>query len=139
MPSIDPRASPSGKTWQATATSSAPASASAARPHSFSSIICGLLQLFDVWWLRDPRLPEELLDALAVGGRRVLEDLQRGKVLQPDLPPEGGPQVGDRMADRLHRGLPCLVRSQDAHVDLRLPEVRRHLDRGDGNEADARV
>src|SRR5947209_20052077 len=119
MPSIDPRASPSGKTWQATTTSLAPASASAARAHSFSSIICRLLQLLHVRGLRHPGLPEELLDALPVGGGGVLQDLQRGEILEPDLPAEGGPQVGDRMADRLHRGLPGVVASQDAHEDLR--------------------
>src|SRR6266550_3426110 len=139
MPSIDPRASPSGKTWQATATVLAPARASTARSHSFPSIIRGLLQLLHFWWLRHPGLPEELLDALAVGGGRVLDDLQGGEELEPDLAAQGGPQVGHRMTDRLHRGLPGLVRPEDAHEDLRLPEVRRHLHRRDGHESDARV
>src|SRR5205085_2142505 len=120
MPSIDPRASPSGKMWQATATSRAPARASMARSHSLSSIIFGFLQrrvsklaLFegdpDHRRLRHPRLPEELLDALAVGSGGVLQDLQRGEELEPDLAAQGGPQVGHRMTDRLHRGRPRLV------------------------------
>src|SRR2546428_3301837 len=100
MPSIDPRASPSGKTWQATTTSLAPARASTARSHSFGSIIGRLLHLLHSWWLRHPGLPEELLDALAVGSGGVLPDLQRGEELDPDLAAQGGPQAGHRMTDR---------------------------------------
>src|SRR3954447_2094620 len=102
MPSMDPRASPSGKMWQATATSFAAVRASTARSHSLSSIIFGFLQRRGDRRLRHPGLPEELLDALAVGGCRVLEDLQRGEELEPDLAPQGRPQVGHRVADRLH-------------------------------------
>src|SRR5260370_8299443 len=106
MPSIDPRASPPGKMWQATATSRAPVRASTARSHSLSSIIFGFLQRRDNRRLRHPGLPEKLLDALAVGAGGVLEDLQPGEVLQPDLAPHGGPPVSHPITSPPHRGPP---------------------------------
>src|SRR3989442_2944494 len=127
-PSIEPSASGSGLTWQASATDGARASTSAARP---SSSIVVTARGFD--------LAKELVHPFHLLQANVLFEVELRRELEANLVPEHGPQV---RASGLEAGscpAEVLVLAEHRVVDRRATQVGRDLDARDRDEPDPRV
>src|SRR5213078_325908 len=94
-PSIDPRASASGFTWQARAISSASTRAAAA---ALSAVLMAEEVSVATGPLLAMPLLQELLHPLSPRGPFVLAELELGDELDPDLAAQRGPQVRARGA-----------------------------------------
>src|SRR5205085_7921108 len=135
-PSIDPRASGSGFTWQARAISSAStraaaAALSAAMMAEEVSVATGAL-------LAMPLL-QKLLHALSPLGPLVLAELEVGDELDPDLAAQRGPQVRAGGTQGRPGGALVPVLAQDGVEHASLSQVGGDADAGDGDESHARI
>src|SRR5688572_14186260 len=131
---MEPRASPSGCTWQATATEPAPRSTSRARSNSLipSALACPRSRVL----VRLHRL-EDLLEPDGGADGLVGAELQLGRVLQAGLRADGRLQPLAVLAERLEDGVVVGVEVGELHD--RPAEVGVHGDVGDGHELEAGV
>src|SRR5688572_13843370 len=120
MASIEPSASPSGLTWQASDRLRAPRIASTAR--SISGCILTI------------QVSEDLLDSLTTSYRRILVEGKLRGALHPHLPPDGTLQA-DAI---LFQGGPSVFGERgEQHGGP--PEIRVSLHMGDGDQPEPGV
>src|ERR1019366_82320 len=130
-PSIDPRASPSGLTWQARATWCAPRTAAAARTSSVS-----LIAVLPASASRG-QAAQDLLHPLAPLDRRILPEVQFGKVLQAHLSAQHGTEMGGRGAERGLGGV--VVAVQRGVEDAGVAQVWADVDARDRDHGQAGI
>src|SRR5437763_6745081 len=122
--SMEPSASPSGFSWVTSKKRSRERIASATAATSL--VVWG--ELIDQLRHADPALD-----------RRIVFECELWCSLKPELAREPALQNAVRRL-QTRQALALLgLRSEDTHVNPRVPQVRRGLDSGDGHEADPRV
>src|SRR5919198_2720899 len=135
-PSMEPRASGSGLTWQASAICPARESTSAARSSwrsRSSRSVTRRVSLLGLDQLEELRHPLQLSEA------DVLLELQVGEELQPDLVAQDGPEMRPGRLQAGPRPPVIPVLSENRVEDRGPAQVRRDLDPGDGDEPDPGV
>src|SRR5450432_1948381 len=81
-------------------------------------------------------LREQRLDARSALDARIVPELELGGEAQRERPGETRAQMRREAREPFERGALLLLGAHDAHEHLRVPQIVRHLDTSDGNEAD---
>src|SRR5215468_4032980 len=84
-------------------------------------------------------LIDQLRHAYAPLDRRIVLEGQLRRALEAELGRDLALENAVRRVEPLERACAFLLGPEDAHVDGRLPQVRRGLDARDRHEADARI